>query len=849
MNRTLLSTRLMMPKPRKGTVLRRELFQKLDASGHKRLTVIMGAAGSGKTTLLTSYLENRELSAGWLSLDDECNFIPLFWNYVVKALSDSLGAAADEFSTYLQGAGAGYTEMLKVLINALEQTGEIYFVLDDFHLLNNRELIQSVDYFIMNMPENVHIFLLTRALPELSLSKLEMKDELLRIEDEELRLSQEEGACFLKETLSLSCNEEELQGVLDKADGWIGGLQLLAAAGRVTFAKGTVRYNRYLNDYIAEEIFGRLTQEEQTFLVLTAPFSYFNRRIIGCVLPEIDFDSMLERLLGKNLMLQCVDEVEEIYRYHNLLRDFLRIRFDRLADSTKEQVLRKGARALWECGDQDESLRHLFSLGDFTLVMTRLLEMDNSPAFFYYIARLPVEIAVTDFEVAFQKFFYHYFIFEFDLCDALYNAAVERAGKDPRYEAFYGAAILYREEPYMIQEPMPVDKVLEMEAHPLTKALILTKNAAFLFCRDRFPEALASVQKSIAFETQNHSAYVAYFNQTLKTQICEEMGLLNDALAVQEQTRNLFEGNELLRRFHIPTFNVTVAGLYMKQLRLEDAGQLLEKCREEVAERGGQLRLSYAFNVIEQLYLLRETEQADTMLKSLMAADYYKDILMLASLLKYQLRAGVMTPAMQDNYMDAYLKKEKTGRSLNSSLLFARILIGKGEIQDALSVLDEVLAAARKRKSSLKIVEASLLKGTALSKCAADTRRLKDLFKEAVYYACENRIFQPFFVEAETVYGFYQKYGSAFAEMLSPREKLFFEEAVRLCIAENTCVLSRREAEILQAIADGLTNTDIADKLYISLSTVKSHIASIFRKLEVKSRVMAVEKARQMGII
>ena len=66
----------------------------------------MGAAGSGKTTLLTSYLENRELSAGWLSLDDECNFIPLFWNYVVKALSDSLGAAADEFSTYLQGAGA-----------------------------------------------------------------------------------------------------------------------------------------------------------------------------------------------------------------------------------------------------------------------------------------------------------------------------------------------------------------------------------------------------------------------------------------------------------------------------------------------------------------------------------------------------------------------------------------------------------------------------------------------------------------------------------------------------------------------------------------------------------------------
>jgi DNA-binding CsgD family transcriptional regulator len=61
--------------------------------------------------------------------------------------------------------------------------------------------------------------------------------------------------------------------------------------------------------------------------------------------------------------------------------------------------------------------------------------------------------------------------------------------------------------------------------------------------------------------------------------------------------------------------------------------------------------------------------------------------------------------------------------------------------------------------------------------------------------------------------------------------------------------LSRRELEILQMMATGMSNQEIADALFISLSTVKSHVSSVFTKLDVVRRTQAIEKAKTLKII
>ena len=61
--------------------------------------------------------------------------------------------------------------------------------------------------------------------------------------------------------------------------------------------------------------------------------------------------------------------------------------------------------------------------------------------------------------------------------------------------------------------------------------------------------------------------------------------------------------------------------------------------------------------------------------------------------------------------------------------------------------------------------------------------------------------------------------------------------------------ISKREMEVLQLMAEGLSNNEIAEKLHVSLSTVKSHSQNLFEKMEVDRRTQAVDKARKLGII
>jgi len=61
--------------------------------------------------------------------------------------------------------------------------------------------------------------------------------------------------------------------------------------------------------------------------------------------------------------------------------------------------------------------------------------------------------------------------------------------------------------------------------------------------------------------------------------------------------------------------------------------------------------------------------------------------------------------------------------------------------------------------------------------------------------------------------------------------------------------LSKRELEILGLLAQGHSNQEIAAKLFVSISTVKTHIQNLFEKLEVKRRIQAVEKAKRLNLI
>jgi two-component system, NarL family, response regulator DegU len=83
------------------------------------------------------------------------------------------------------------------------------------------------------------------------------------------------------------------------------------------------------------------------------------------------------------------------------------------------------------------------------------------------------------------------------------------------------------------------------------------------------------------------------------------------------------------------------------------------------------------------------------------------------------------------------------------------------------------------------------------------------------------------------------------ASMLTEVQRLGQAQAA----AEPEPIITRREEEVLQLIADGLSTPEVAAQLYISLKTVKNHLASIYQKLDSRDRTQAVVRAVRMGII
>ena len=187
-------------------------------------------------------------------------------------------------------------------------------------------------------------------------------------------------------------------------------------------------------------------------------------------------------------------------------------------------------------------------------------------------------------------------------------------------------------------------------------------------------------------------------------------------------------------------------------------------------------------------------------------------------------------------------------------LLCARLYFQNGEAEKANRITEKVLSFSRENQNRLRLAEADLLLiRMTVGSSPADRRRRNNLLREAVYYSWENRILQPFYVDRDVLEPLWKDFGTAMADKLSEEERLFVRDAMRICSHAGQpgepSILSSRELEVLTELATGKTNPQIAEDLCISLSTVKTHVLSIYGKLGVSSRVSATEEGKRLGLI
>lgn len=372
--RPLIGTKLYVPRLRQGLVGRTRLHELLDAGGLTRLTLVSAPAGFGKTTLLSEWA----LGAGaagrpvaWVSLDTADNEAASFWSYVVTALQTAvtgIGAGAlERIASAPMSIGGVLTPLLNELATA---PGEVWLVLDDYHVVVDQDVREGMTFFLEHLPANIHVLLSTRADPDLPLPRWRVRGELVEIRAADLRFTPEEATAYLNASAGLNLTALEVAALEERTEGWIAALQLAALSlrGRSDVSGFIARFagdDRYLVDYLVEEVLAHQPEQVREFLLQTAVLDRLAGPLCDALTGRDDGDRTLEALERANLFLVPLDDRRHWYRYHHLFADVLRARL--LAERPHlVAMLHQRASGWFERQDLvEDAVRHALEAGDF----------------------------------------------------------------------------------------------------------------------------------------------------------------------------------------------------------------------------------------------------------------------------------------------------------------------------------------------------------------------------------------------------------------------------------------------------------------------------------------------------
>ncbi len=379
----LLATKFFVPVASQPLVARTRLTALLNEGLHRRLTLVCAPTGFGKSTLLAEWVRSLPPPpdgpfVAWVSLDEDDDNPARFGDYIISALDRSFPGVGSRALQYLHAPEGRNTRTgLIALINGLAGSGaEHLLVLDDYHYATDPEIHSALAYVLDHLPPNVHIVISTRSEPppSLPLSRWRARGELVEVHTDDLRTTVDEGIRFLRYTAGVELPDAESQELIQRTEGWLVGLQLLALSVRgssepVSVLEELSGTQEYIVDYLTEEVLRRQPQEVQTFLLSTSILNELNASLCDAVMgyeqsegheddssPSAhrmgqrgagegrefassseagsgsrkweDSQAILRYLERSNLFLVRLDAQRQWYRYHHLFAEALRYQLE-----------------------------------------------------------------------------------------------------------------------------------------------------------------------------------------------------------------------------------------------------------------------------------------------------------------------------------------------------------------------------------------------------------------------------------------------------------------------------------------------------------------------------------------
>ncbi len=367
---SLLTTKLRLPRLPMQHVSRPRLLARLEQAVQRPVTLVSAAAGSGKTTLLAAWAGQTAWPTAWLSLETTESDLARFLSYLQAALAsldESIGSAVHIDRSWDQPAHEHVlTSLLNDLTRFLQQ--DVALILDDYHLITSDEVHAALHFLLDHLPPHLHLIIGTRVESPLPLARLRARNQLSELRTQDLYFVSDEVEAFAQ-AMDLSLSKEATNLLVERTEGWIAGIQLLALAlSGHTDAVASLRSCRcnhhFLVEYVGEEILAHQTPELQRFLLHTCLLDRLCGSLCDALTGESDGQARLAELRRANLFVSELDDTLTWYRYHPLFAESLRSWLHRQEPQLVPQLYRRASSWYEQQQWREEACEYAFLAGD-----------------------------------------------------------------------------------------------------------------------------------------------------------------------------------------------------------------------------------------------------------------------------------------------------------------------------------------------------------------------------------------------------------------------------------------------------------------------------------------------------
>jgi len=896
---TLLATKLHRPRPTSSLVARPRLTQRLDEglrNGH-RLFLIVAPAGYGKTTLVTDWLTKTGIPSAWLSLEEADNDPLRFFTYLVAALQRTLDpklgqSLLEAFPLYPMPQSA--EAFVYPLINDLAAMNRpILLALDDYHLIMATAIQEAMVFMLEHAPPNLHLVVLTRTDPPFPLPRLRVRGLMTEIRDRDLRFTPEEMTAFLNSLHRLNLPAEQIAALDSRTEGWAAGVQLAALSLQGYSAERAAQFisafsgsHHYIVDYLFDEVLSRQPDQVREFLVQTSILERMCAPLCEDLLHlRSPAQEILEYLEHSNLFLIPLDDERRWYRYHHLFTDVLR----QLLNSSSEpgQVAGLHGRASdWygQNGFVADAYSHALLAGNHERAAEIVEENAWSMVLHAEFATLKKWIQALPADLLSR----HPWL-RINYAWAVMFAEPEEA------EAQLAAVEQHLQAGDTCQAPLRA----EMQGHiaairawiaclrgDLDRAVVLSHQALELWprmevavrsgliailgvgCRahNDLTGAARSFAESMELAQCSGNVMLEVVGHTSLGRVSEMMGRLHEAEAIYR------EGLDRAILHKSPTAGQAyrfLANVYREWNDLASARLFAEKAIEPSRLWG------HANPLVEALLTLARIHQAQNNIPETnrALAEVSQAIhghLLEATTIQWIGAIRARLWLAQGKLDDARRWSEVQGLSAEAKLdleneieylTLVRLLLAEGRVDGAQRRLARLQSAAESTGRQGSLIEVLVLQAVALD-MQADTDAALAVLEQALGLARPEGYMRMFLDEGKPIETLLKTGITKWEndDLLAYARKLlaaFYQgEAERPVSLAETLPggpliepLSERELEVLQLIAAGWSNQEIADKLVISVRTVKKHVENIHGKLGVRSRTQAAARAQELKLL